>query len=133
MGVVKTILLVAFIIICILLILLVLVQNEDSDGMGGVFGGNSAAFGAHSGSVLSKTTGVFVALFFVIVFALALVTKAPSEKGGLNEAAESLESSAGLSTEEVEGAAAASSWADELIGNQNSESIQEDATSQAEE
>ena len=34
MGVVGTILLVAFVIVCVLLVLMVLVQNEDSNGMG---------------------------------------------------------------------------------------------------
>ena len=79
MGVVRTILLVAFIIICVLLVLMVLVQNEDSNGMGSAFGGGqSVAFGARSASVLTKTTAVFVVLFFAVTFALALLTKAPT-------------------------------------------------------
>ena len=90
MGVVRTILLVAFVILCILLVLLVLVQNEDSNGMGGVFGGNSAAFGSHSASVLTKTTGVLVALFFVLTFALALLNKAPEKSSGVIDAAAEL-------------------------------------------
>lgn len=80
MGVVKTILLVAFVIISVLLVLLVLVQNEDNSGMG-VFGGaNSQAFGARSASVLTKTTGVLVALFFISAFALAFLNKADTGK-----------------------------------------------------
>ena len=55
MGVVRTILLVAFVIICVLLVLLVLVQNEDNNGMGSAFGGGqSAAFGAHSASEIGR-------------------------------------------------------------------------------
>lgn len=78
MGVVGTILLVVFVIVCILLILLVLVQNEDNNGMGSAFGGgNSAAFGAHQASVLTKATAVFVALFFVLAFTLGLLNRAP--------------------------------------------------------
>ncbi|MBP3366806.1 MAG: preprotein translocase subunit SecG [Treponema sp.] len=81
MGVVKTVLLVAFVIICVLLILLVLVQNEDTNGMGSVFGGGqSAAFGARSASVLTKTTGVLAGLFFVIAFGLSLLNKAPAKE-----------------------------------------------------
>lgn len=77
MGVVKTILLVAFVVVCILSILLVLIQNEESNGMGSAFGGgNTAAFGAHSGSVVKKTTGVLVFLFFAITFGLGFVNKA---------------------------------------------------------
>ncbi|MBQ2551542.1 MAG: preprotein translocase subunit SecG [Treponema sp.] len=80
MNIIKTILLVAFIIIAVLLVLMVLVQNEDSNGMGSAFGGGqTAAFGSHSASVLSKTTGVFVALFFVTIFVLALLNKNPSD------------------------------------------------------
>lgn len=74
------ILLVAFVIICILLVCLVLLQNEDG-GMGGAFGGaGSQAFGSRSASVLTKTTYVFVTLFFVTSFVLALLTKAPVDK-----------------------------------------------------
>lgn len=86
MGVIKTVLIVAFVIVCILAILLVLVQNDESNGMGSAFGGNSAAFGAHSGSVLKKTTGVLVFLFFVITFGLGLVNKA-SKKDDLSATA----------------------------------------------
>ena len=47
MAVLKTILLIAFVIICVLLVLLVLVQNEENNGMGSAFGGGqSTAFGA---------------------------------------------------------------------------------------
>lgn len=79
MNIIKTVLLVAFVIIAVLLVLMVLVQNEESNGMGSAFGGGqSTAFGSHSASVLSKTTGVFVGLFFVVIFALALLNKTPS-------------------------------------------------------
>jgi preprotein translocase subunit SecG len=78
MGAIGVVLLVAFIIVCVLLILLVSVQDNE-DGMGGVFGGRgTAAFGSHSASVLTKSTAVFVVLFFVLAFGLALVNKKPS-------------------------------------------------------
>ena len=91
MGVVGTILLVAFVIVCVLLVLMVLVQNEDSNGMGSPFGGQSAAFGSHSASVLTKTTGVFVALFLVFVFSLALINKAPSDGGSMSATAKEVQ------------------------------------------
>ncbi len=110
MNVVRTILLVAFIIVCILGILLVLVQNEDNNGMGGVFGGGqSAAFGSHSASVLSKTTAVLVGLFFVLAFGLALVNKSSTKRVDLSAAA--LEQSAD-STDT--GATAAGNWLDDV-------------------
>ena len=81
MGVVRTILLVAFIIVCVLTILLVLMQNDEGNGMGTAFGGGqSAAFGSHSASVLVKTTGVLAGLFFVIVFVF-LYNEPPDEMG----------------------------------------------------
>ncbi|MBP5695526.1 MAG: preprotein translocase subunit SecG [Treponema sp.] len=91
MGVVGTILLVAFVIVCVLLVLMVLVQNEDSNGMGSPFGGQSAAFGSHSASVLTKTTGVFVALFLVLVFSLALINKAPNDGGSMSATAKEVQ------------------------------------------
>lgn len=107
MGVVKTILFVAFIIISVVLVLMVLVQNEDNNGMGGVFGGgNSAAFGSHSASVLTKATAVFVTLFFVIAFALAFINKPLGSKADtvIQTATE-----AGVTAEE----GASTSWIDQ--------------------
>lgn len=81
MGVVGIILLVVFVIVCILMVAIVLVQDEDGNGLGGLFGGSSSmTFGSHSSSVLTKTTYVLVVLFFVITFALAFVNKAPKSK-----------------------------------------------------
>ena len=81
MAVLKTILLIAFVIICVLLVLLVLVQNEENNGMGSAFGGGqSTAFGARSASVLTKTTGVLAALFFVTAFGISLLNKAPAKE-----------------------------------------------------
>lgn len=80
MDIVKTILLVAFIIVCLFLILFVLIQPEDNNGMGSSFGGgNSAAFGARTQTVLSKTTGLFVVLFFVLTFSIAFLNR-PEKK-----------------------------------------------------
>lgn len=82
MGVIGIILLVAFIIICVLLIAIVLIQNEDGGGLGGLLGGGAqnTTFGSRSGNVLTKTTYVLVALFFLSSFGLALVNKAPTVK-----------------------------------------------------
>ena len=90
-SIIKGVLLVAFVIVCVLLVLLVLVQDQDNSGMGGLLGGgNSAAFGSHSASVLTKATVVFVVLFFVITFGIAkmLPVKADSTDADLLSAAE---------------------------------------------
>ena len=92
MDFIKPVLIVAFVIICVLLVLLVLVQDQDNSGMGGLLGGgNSAAFGSHSASVLTKATVVFVVLFFVVTFAIAKVlpTKSDSTDADMRAAAES--------------------------------------------
>lgn len=79
MSVIGIILMVAFVIICILLICVVLLQNEEGEGLGGLFGGaGTQAFGAKSGNVLTKTTYVLVTLFFLASLGLALLNKAPS-------------------------------------------------------
>ena len=84
MGVIGTVLFVCFVIVCLLLVLLVSVQDDGENGMGGLMGGRgTAAFGSHSASVLTKTTMVFVILFFALSVGLALVNKAPKVKGDL--------------------------------------------------
>lgn len=77
MSTLGIVLLVVFIVISILLILLVAIQDDGENGMGLLGGRGTAAFGSHSASVLTKTTFVFVALFFILSFALALVNKKP--------------------------------------------------------
>lgn len=91
MDIIKGVLLVAFVIICVFLVLLVLVQDQDNSGMGGLLGGgNSAAFGSHSASVLTKATVLFVILFFIVTFAIAkiLPNKSDSIDADLRAAAE---------------------------------------------
>lgn len=81
MDALKVALIVIFVIISFLTILLVLIQNDEGGGLGGLLSGSgSAAFGSHSASVINKTTFVFVGLFFVIAFSIALLTKAPASR-----------------------------------------------------
>ena len=78
MSTLGIILLVFFAIVSLLLILLVSIQDDGENGMGGLLGGRgTAAFGSHSASVLTKTTFIFVVLFFALTLGLALVNKAP--------------------------------------------------------
>lgn len=79
MSAISVALFVVFVIICILLVLLILVQREEGAGMAGMMGGaGSQAFGAKSGNILTRTTGILVGLFFVCAFSLALLNKAPN-------------------------------------------------------
>jgi len=78
MGILGIVLLVIFVIIAILLVLLVLIQNEEGEGLGGIFGGGGAtAFGSRSGNVLTKTTTVLGTLFLVISLGMAIMNRSP--------------------------------------------------------
>ncbi len=85
MGVVKVILMVAFVIICVLLVLLVMIQNDEGGGLGGLLSGSgSAAFGSHSASVISKTTFALVVLFILDAFFIARLNRKPALKQTLS-------------------------------------------------
>jgi len=88
MGILGVFLLVIFVIACVLLILMVIIQDSDSDSLGGVFaGGSGSAFGSRSTNVVIRFTYVLGALFFVCAFALALINK--SSIGEVEKAAQS--------------------------------------------
>ena len=82
MGILTVVLLVFFVVTAVLLVLMVLIQNEEGDSLGGIFaGGSGSAFGSRSGNVLTRTTTVLGALFFIVSLSLALITRTPSGKG----------------------------------------------------
>jgi len=80
MGVLSVIILILFIIVSLLLIFLVAIQDEQSEGLGGIFGGGSqTAFGSQTSSVVTKATGVLAALFLVLALLVAFINKRPSQ------------------------------------------------------
>jgi preprotein translocase subunit SecG len=82
MGILSVVLLVFFVITAVILILLVLIQNEEGDGLGGIFGGGAnTAFGSRSGNVLTRATSVLGALFLIISLGLALLSRTPGGSG----------------------------------------------------
>ena len=67
-----TFLLVIFIIVCILLILIVLLQSSRASGMELFGSGTQNVFGTQTGDILTKTTSVLAALFFLTTIVLAV-------------------------------------------------------------
>jgi len=76
MAILSILLLVIFVIACLLLVLMVLVQNEQGEGIGGIFGGGSSTpFGSRSGNVLTRFTSILAAVFLLTSFGLAWVNR----------------------------------------------------------
>lgn len=87
MGILGVSLLVIFIIACIFLVLMVIIQDSDSDSLGGIFaGGSGSAFGSRSTNVVVRFTYVLGALFFACAFSLAIINK--SSVGNVEKAAQ---------------------------------------------
>lgn len=87
MAILSILLLVIFVISCILLVLMVLVQDEQGEGIGGIFGGGSSTpFGSRSGNVLTRFTSILAAVFLLTSFGLAWVNKT-SDKSDIPGAA----------------------------------------------
>jgi preprotein translocase subunit SecG len=83
MGVISIVLIAMLVISAVLLILFVLIQDEQGEGIGGLFsGGSSTPFGSRSGNVLTRFTAVLAAVFLFCALALAWVNRTP-EAGNL--------------------------------------------------
>ncbi len=83
MGLIGIVVLVILVISAVLLMLVVLIQDEEGEGIGGLFsGGGSTPFGSRSGNVLTRFTAVLATVFLVCTFALAWINRSP-EVGNL--------------------------------------------------
>ena len=87
MTIIGILLLIIFVIAALLLIAIVLVQDDQGDGIGGLFGGGSSTpFGSRSGNVLTKFTSILAAIFIISSLALAWVNRS-KESGDVEGAA----------------------------------------------
>jgi len=78
MELVSIIILIIFILSALILILVVLIQDDQGEGLGGLFGGgSSSAFGPRTGSVLTRFTSVVAAIFLVTAFGIAWLNRTP--------------------------------------------------------
>jgi preprotein translocase subunit SecG len=115
MGILSVILMVCFVVIVALLVLLVLIQNEEGDGLGGIFaGGSSTAFGSRSGNVLTRTTSILGTLFLIVSLGLALLSRTTSGEGVEEEGRL-------LYTEQT-----GSTWLEDVLNPQQEENIIDD-------
>ena len=78
MELLSIVLLVIFAIAAVLMILVIMLQDDQGEGIGGLFGGgSSSAFGSRSGNILTRFTSVLGAIFIVGAFALAWLNRTP--------------------------------------------------------
>lgn len=117
MGFFAILLLVLFAIVSGLLIFLVIIQDEDSESLGGIFaGGSGSVFGSRSSNVVVKITYVLGGLFFVLAFAMALVNK--SSTGNVEA----------LATQTTQSQTAGTEWWKGETGNQEQQAPAADGT-----
>lgn len=91
MAILSGFLLVMFVGSAVLLVIIVLMQDEQGEGLGGIFGGGGAApVGNRSGNILTKATTVIATIFLISVVGYAYVNRTP-ESTNIEAAARRME------------------------------------------
>jgi preprotein translocase subunit SecG len=80
MGILGILLLALLVISAVLLVLVVLLQDDQGEGLGGIFGGGASttAFGSRSGNVLTRFTAVLATVFLLCVVGVAYLNRSPT-------------------------------------------------------
>lgn len=87
MGIISLILLVIFVIAAIVMILVILMQDDQGEGVAGMFGGGATTpVGSRSGNVLTRFTSILGAVFIVGAFAVAWLNRTPESSDILERA-----------------------------------------------
>src|SRR5882762_8040791 len=75
MNILISVLLAINMLVALLMILVILMQRPKSEGLGAAFGGGVTEniFGAQTTNVLTKITGWFAAIFFLLTFVLSIL------------------------------------------------------------
>ena len=88
MGLLNVLLLSIFGITAVLLIILILLQDEQSDGIGGIFGGGASnQVGNRKGNILTKTTTVLGFIFIIVALTTAWINHNQNNASGIEKAA----------------------------------------------
>lgn len=86
-GIISTLLIILFVAVCALLILFVLLQDDQGEGLGGLFGGSSGSpFGGATNNVLVRITTVLGVSFMVGSLVVAFIVKSPDASNVRGEA-----------------------------------------------
>lgn len=96
MGMLNVVLLSIFGVSAVLLIVLILLQDEQSEGLGGIFGGGASnQVGNRKGNILTKTTTVLGVIFIVVAFATAWINHNGGSTSDIEKAALAKQAPAG--------------------------------------
>jgi len=80
MSILSGFLLVLLFVSAVLLVIIVLMQDEQGEGLGGIFGGGSATpVGNRSGNILTRATSIIAILFLSSVLAYAWINRTPDQ------------------------------------------------------